>query len=467
MSVGRWFFMNQTATIRSKLEGYIKSEGVTLQRLAENSSINPGTLSAILHANRPIAMRQLDNLTAGMGLPEGDLYEMYVTECLIDHTPNWRRLRPFLYRCAEMDKLHCIEQVISHIMDNLAYVPLLFEAAEDLFEQGKHKVARILYESVAESERYQHSERLAVCQYRLFTMSVGLDQQANLRAAVIFEAYVDRLCEVDQLDALRQLANVYYSLRQWKKVYNFSIEMGKKALILYSFKSSKKNKEQEKKPPRPVFSYIFYSYLLQSSVHFEKNNFEQALYFISLYADTSWVKENEEIDKFYKARFQKWAVANSYMCKIMSGDFTVLSDYINFMKTNDNEALIALMSVMEAANRYDYDVDYLLLLYKDDIDSLVKLSTYNVHLNEFRYIKLYLELAAYYFRRYRFADGIKSTMICLDSAVKNNSTETVIRCVSLFEKNRQHASSKDVDYYQYLIEEVEKKNEEARLDSNC
>lgn len=271
--------MDQSTTIRSELDRYITNKGITLQRLAENSNINPGTLSAIMRANRPIAMRQLDNLTAGMGLQNGTLYDLYVNECLIDHNPNWRRLRPFLYQCAELNKLECIERVTAHIVDNLAYVPLLFETAEDFFAMKKYSAARILYECVAETERYQHSERLALCQYRLFTMSIGLDQQANLRAAVSFERYVERLSEEDQLDALRQLANVYYALRLWKKVNDFGIEMGKKAHILYSFKNNKKHRDQVKKTARPLYVYIVYSYLLQGAVLAENRDYEQALYY--------------------------------------------------------------------------------------------------------------------------------------------------------------------------------------------
>jgi hypothetical protein len=53
-------------------------------------------------------------------------------------------------------------------MDNLMYSTYLFNVAEDFFKDGKHAAATILYESVAVSEKSQHSERLAFCQYRLF-----------------------------------------------------------------------------------------------------------------------------------------------------------------------------------------------------------------------------------------------------------------------------------------------------------
>ncbi|WP_283657599.1 hypothetical protein [Paenibacillus sp. RC343] len=90
--------------------------------------------------------------------------------------------------------------------------------AEDFFKDGKHAAAAILYESVAISERKQYSERLALCQYRLFTINIGDDQNQNFEAACHFHPFVERLDEIDQLDALKGLANVYRSLRQWGKV---------------------------------------------------------------------------------------------------------------------------------------------------------------------------------------------------------------------------------------------------------
>ena len=71
---------------------------------------------------------------------------------------------------------------------------------------------------MAESERFQHSERLALCQYRLFTLGLSDDQDANLQATVYFEPYVDRLDEMYQLDALKELVNLNLSLHRWDKV---------------------------------------------------------------------------------------------------------------------------------------------------------------------------------------------------------------------------------------------------------
>ena len=68
--------------------------------------------------------------------------------------------------------------------------------------------AAILYKGVCEAEKYQHSERLAMCQYRLFIIDLGEDLEENFRAATQFEIYVNRLDETNQLEALKQLMHV-------------------------------------------------------------------------------------------------------------------------------------------------------------------------------------------------------------------------------------------------------------------
>lgn len=73
-----------------------------------------------------------------MGLPEGYFYERYIEQYIIESSPDWRRIEPVLFRCAEMDKLAAIQRIVGHIMDNLLYSPKLFDAAEQLFAQSRH-----------------------------------------------------------------------------------------------------------------------------------------------------------------------------------------------------------------------------------------------------------------------------------------------------------------------------------------
>ncbi len=182
-----------------------------------------------------------------------------------DADPNWRRMSPFLESCAKLNKLDCIQQVVNMLLDKLGYATPLFELAEKLFEDGLYEAAAILYENVALSENKQHSERLALCQYRLFQSRQGDNQEKNYEAAVQFGTYVDRLDELDQLDGLKALANTYRSLRKWDKVELFAKALGEKAEIQY--KLSKQQHRAKKKIQRSQASLCLLTGL--SHIYFE------------------------------------------------------------------------------------------------------------------------------------------------------------------------------------------------------
>jgi hypothetical protein len=106
------------------------------------------------------------------------------------------------------------------------------------------------------SERKQHSVRLALCQYRLFSIRIGEDQAQNLQTAAKFEPFVDRLDEIDQLDALKDLANVYRSLSMWDKVYQFSCQMYKLGQVQYGLVH---NSKREIKPEKNLAGLFLYT----------------------------------------------------------------------------------------------------------------------------------------------------------------------------------------------------------------
>lgn len=441
----------------------MKQEGINMSQLGKIAGLNPGTVSSILKGNRVMAVDQLDRMTAVLSLPGGHFYEQYIQECMVDAVPNWRRVHPFLYRCAELDKPDCIRQIAQRLTDNLIYSPLLFDVAEDFFTTGKHTAAALLYESVAISERRQHSERLAFCQYRLFTLGIGTDQTQNFRLACQFEPFVDRLDEADQLDALKDLANLYRSLRSWDKVSELAQEMGRRAHIQYSMtKQSKRNKEiTGKKPSRPMFVYIAYSNLLLASVCDAQGEYEQALQYTYAYADLSWVKETDPESLHWIQLFLNWAQTNTYINKLMSGDISVLQDYVEYMGAG-REGFTELLNIIEAANRYHLDVDHILQQFESRIVSYEQEQSADMYTQQVipeQSTRLWYELAVYYLRRGLFSLGFKYLLECLEKSSKINNKTAIINCVGLFESFKEFALAETQIQYHNLIEKVWDNNE--------
>ncbi|KAF6620407.1 helix-turn-helix transcriptional regulator [Paenibacillus sp. EKM102P] len=456
--------MKITPTIRAELEQFLQQEGLTLSQFGQIAGMNRGIISSIVTGNKSMSINQLDRITEAMGLPEGHFYDLFIENYIIDTPPNMRRIEPFLFRCAELDKLDSIRRVVGAIMDNLLYSPKLFEIAEGLLAQGRLEAALILYEGVAEAERYQHSERLAVCQYRIFTIQIGDDQSRNIRAAAVFEAFVERLDEIDQLDALKDLANVYRSLRKWDKVDETAKKMKQKAKTQYLLKHQHKNREcdEYKKLSRPLFVYISYADLLCAGVYEAQGDYNQALQYTYAYADLDWVKETDEDTQHWISLFQHWAQANVIVNKLLSGDMKVLNDYVEYIAassdTTDQDRVTQLLNIMMTANRYQIDVDDILQRFETDVNSLLQLPQFNdvytQHVIPEQFARLGYELAYYYLHQGTYDDGFKYLMYSLVSYHRLNNETYFIKCLVLFERYRVYAVSETKAAYLEFIERV-------------
>ncbi|ALA41966.1 DNA-binding protein [Paenibacillus peoriae] len=457
--------MKHTPTISAEFEDYLKQNDMTLSQFAEYSGVHQRTLSNWITQHRPVSVQQLDRITVAMDLPEGYFYDLYIENYIIDLSPNFRRIEPLLYRCAELDKLDAIRRMVGHIMDNPLYASRLFDVAEALFEQGRHAAALPLYENVAEVEKYQHSERLAICQYRIFSIQVGDDQSRNLKVATLFEPFVERLDEIVQLDALKDLANVYRSLRLWDRLDVIARKMRDKAKIQYTLEhqQKKRNPALEKKLSRPLFVYITYADLLCASVCEAQGNYQQALQYTYAYVNLDWVKETDEDTLHWIKLFQNWALCNTYINKLLSGDISVLPDYVEYISVSSNttkEMVTQLLNIMMAANRFHVDVDEILKQFETEIDSITQqqpsadMYTHQVvpeQSTRFKY-----ELAKYYLNKGNYSYGFKYLLDVLSKSLVINKEAFFISCIRLFEQFKQFADFTLCTKYESLVREGRK-----------
>lgn len=422
--------MEHTVKIRDEIAAYLTKHKLSINQFAIASGIHSGTLSRVMKGQQALAMNHLIRVTSGMGLPEDYFYSKYVDECLYDSTPTWRRLRPFLLQCAALSRLDCIERVAQNLLDNLLYAPLLFEVAEELFEQKSWQAAALIYENVGASEKYQHSERLALCQYRLFLINLGDDTQENLIAATLLENYVDKLDEVNQLDALKQLANLYIGLQAWDKGSRAVEELLRVATVQYELHGQAHRKHSSNQfYEKPLYTYILYAQLLRSCVYEEMGDYKTALDMIPLYMDHSWIREDDEEARRIKAQYIEWGTANTYLYRLMDGQIEVLEEYIEYISIRENEIFMALFKIVQLANQYNWDVDHVIQRFADYIPYRKVYSVFGEHnkfIHEKNYTQFCSELGTYYLSRKRYK-GDDVIMQSVDLSARLDSEQQVIR----------------------------------------
>lgn len=448
-------------TIRTEFLHYIEESKILLYHFAERSGINSGTLSRVINGSQPISVKILDTMTEYMGLEDGYFYEQYVSELFDDSTMNWRRLRPFIMRCAELGKNDCIERTVDLMMENPAYIQQLFDCAESLNAEGSAEAALIIYRKVCEGERYQHAERLAICQYRIFKLSINHDQQNNLECAVQFDPFVARLNELEQLDALKDLMNLYLSLRRWDKAEQLATRMGKLARVQYKIKHQRiQLGKSYQEPSKPLFGYILYSDLIIASIYGEKNEYRQALYYVSCYENHEWIIENDLEAELTKSQFREWATANRYLFEIMAGRIEILDEYVDFFSTKENEILRGLFKLIKAALNYNMNMDHVLERFKTTISSFMitheKVGSYTNQIIDDQFVNFLADVADYYLNSDRIRVGIQFILDSLAISARINNDACMVRGFCTFDSIRHLATNEELHKYTTLLKEVRK-----------
>lgn len=431
------FLLPTEATISRELLRYLEKEQLSITSFANRAGINSGTLSRFIKGQQALSVSSLDSITRAMDVEEGFFYDLYLNELSL----NWRRLGPFIMRCAELGKLDCVAQAVDMMMDYPSYAALLFDCAEELFQQGKREAALIIYKKVADGEKYQHSERLGMCQYRIFTCSLNENQENNLHCAIQFEAYIRRVPEGVQLDALKDLTNTLLSLRKWNKAKTHAQEMGRIARMLYAQKHSQiKTNRRQLEPVKPLFGYILYSDLLLGSIAAENADYDLALYYLSRYEDQSWIIETDEQAEQTKEQFREWARGNRYLYRLMKGNIDVLEPYIEYIAAHEDEILKALFKIIQAANMYHFEVDPYLERFEELIEEHLRpggiIGNYTRHIIDDRFANFLIDVGDYYLRKNNLLKGTKYLLDGLEVSYRINNPVNIVRCNTTMEHLR-------------------------------
>ncbi|WP_245237682.1 DNA-binding protein [Paenibacillus ihuae] len=445
-------------TLRSEIENNLFRSGYNLASFAKVSGLNRGSLSAILHGNppKPVSLGQLDALTKAFGFPEGWFYTLYVDECFSEDKVSRRRVEPFLIRCVETGKQQCVDEIINRIMEYPKPLDVVYSVAEKLFAGGKIQEAKAFYKIIVEHEQDSSSERLAISQYRIFkSLESVMDMEEMLRAVITFEPFRGRIPDHLQLDGLLKLANVCFTLHRWSDMERYTDELRALADGIYREQLRKKTgrRTEELQLLRPLVLYYAHGHLMKATALTKQGKYEEAQKFTAMYADLGWFELLDEEGLRIVEAFRSFAVGNSFTLEMQVGNFAVLPEYTAYMVKQPSEILSGLVSILEAANRFDYSVDHVLEQFSAEMAGFEQLQD---RLNIERIYRLGYQLALYYSERRQYTRGVDYILQCLKAAIQLNSAKDILECVTLFEETRESAGGHQLLLYRELLKGLRK-----------
>lgn len=460
--------METSNTLYSTITEEMKKQGYTISSLAQRLSVNRTLLSGSLtRFSKPLSLPLLDAITQILGYPDGWLYEEYIHECFYDGKPNWRRAKPLLLRCLDINRLDLVEHILNQLMEEPQHLPAVYKLAEELFESGRKVQAIPLYRCVVEHEIKQHSERFAVSHYKWFRgeISRGIDLERYREAVIRFVPYRNRLPEHYQLDALLQLANTYFILQLWDKVKEMAEEMLSLTLLCLHLASEQKKRGLQNQNSFPTERHlvVYYgqSFLLRGNALEKQGKYEEAFAYLAQYQDLGWFDDLDDNGKREVQRLAVFAEANRLNLHILMGRFEYLLDYMDYLNEHADEKIPGLLTIIEAAIRYDENVDDALRFFKDEIlelvnDSLEKESRgyYSLSFQMNRRIQLLYGLAVYHLHQGLIAAGLDYLLWALRQTLASSNVHLSVACAAWFEKYREQASDAQKEEFESIMKGV-------------
>ena len=149
----------------------------------------------------------------------------------------------------------------------------------------------------------------------------------------------------------------------------------------------------------------------------------------------------------YEVITREWAKMNIMVTKLAAGDPNVLTDYVTYMESNQDEVLLSLLNIVEFANRYHFNIDD--ILQRFDIPSLIikhksPNNVYTRQIIEGHLARFNNELACYYLNKGGYKDGlnyrITSYNVCYTKLLRGNP-DRQLRTVNWIDRIRacEHA----------------------------
>jgi transcriptional regulator with XRE-family HTH domain len=452
-------------SLNQKITKEIAEKGYTLTSLSKKISVNRGMLSGSLNSlSKPMPISLLDSLAKVFGYPEGWLYREYMLDCFRDGKAHWRRIKSFLIRCLDLQRLDLVEEVLYLLMEDPQHLSAVYVMANELFDSGQKQQAIPLFRCVVENEIKQHSERFAISHYKWFRgeISKKLDLEGYQVAAFRFAPFRKRLPENYQLDALLQLANVYYILEKWHDVEEISREMLSLVLICIhqNEERKKKGKSSELATERHLVVYYGQSFLLRGNAYEKQRKYEKALTFIDSYEDLSWFNDLDSIGWEEVKRFSFFAEGNRLNLYLFMGEMKYLKNYIIFLNLHPEERLPGLLTILETAISYKKNIDDILPMFQKDISKLFNQDIdktsgyYSPSSRANKRIQLIYLLAVYYLKQKSYQTGIDHLLYVMEQSILHNSKHIPVTCSAWFEKYRGKASKAQQERYKKIMKEV-------------
>ncbi|MBB3127792.1 hypothetical protein FHS19_002446 [Paenibacillus rhizosphaerae] len=253
-----------------------------------------------------------------------------------------------------------------------------------------------------------------------------------------------------EIDTLVTMLKMAFSFENWDNMIKISTELYESAYEMYVEQKERNRRIQVTE--RPIVYYFGYSHLMKGLAYQKKKMYQEAKQCIANYEDLSYMSDGSPANNQAVENFRFFAKANMFTLNILSGNLDCLEDYSAFIQENPSETLPGLITILEAANIHNYDVDHILDILVVEDSQLIPIDQNPVDLSY--YISFLYLLAVYRFKKENHVEALDRTLQALTLSDKLEDDKIFKKCVALFESFRSHASLTQLESYSSIQKNI-------------
>lgn len=252
------------------------------------------------------------------------------------------------------------------------------------------------------------------------------------------------------LDSAVKMLKLTYSLELWDQLIDLSDKLFIRANHLYE---NRANISIRINTERPLVYYYGYSLLMKGLAYKELGNYDSALQCIDEYSNLYWFDNLSEEGLKEVDYYQFISAPNRFEVLLLSGDFSILDAYVEFLTNNRNEILPGTISILKAANTYQHNINYIIDTFSQEIIQSISHSPQDI-IHTAYYQSFLMQIIKYKIDHSDHIVAIDYTLQLMFSSHLAANDRLYKYAVVCFESIRDYATQRQLDTFKDHIAKI-------------
>ena len=255
------------------------------------------------------------------------------------------------------------------------------------------------------------------------------------------------LVESVEIDTLVNMVKMAYAFENWDKVLTLADQ------LLVKAKDCQCRQFPKTRAHRHFAYYYGYSHMMKGLAYQKLKEYSLSAQCVTAYSDLNWLNDSSEECMKVIEDFKLFAKGNALTLEVLTGNRAKYDEYVHFINDHPEEALSGMITILESAVFYSYNVD-------DNISKLLRLlpnPTYGEdRVTEAKYLSVYYMLALYNYKNKNFSQALDNTIHTLVESDKMCNDKYFKKAVALFEVLKTRATVSQLNEYSNILNKIVK-----------